>query len=203
MAEAGNEAPNMEYIDLSVRRRKIQGYIELLKSPNLDTRWKAAENLGVITPEVEALRRRFRLPGMAILQFAFGKDPQAPSFRPHAYERDTVAYTGTVGDPEPGRAHVAVYNWDLKPTVDVDLSNAGLKIGDTYEVRDAENFYNGPVATGTYSGAPVTIPMQNLTVVQPYGNVPYPPSHTAPPPQSSYPERQRQPPALHVPPAHE
>jgi 4-alpha-glucanotransferase len=54
-----------------------------------------AENLGVITPEVEALRRRFRLPGMAILQFAFGKDPQAPTFRPHNYERDTVAYTGT------------------------------------------------------------------------------------------------------------
>ncbi|HEX9244350.1 MAG TPA: 4-alpha-glucanotransferase, partial [Anaeromyxobacter sp.] len=54
-----------------------------------------AENLGVVTPEVEALRRRFRLPGMAILQFAFGKDPQAPSFRPHAYDRDTVAYTGT------------------------------------------------------------------------------------------------------------
>jgi len=54
-----------------------------------------AENLGVITPEVEALRRRFRLPGMAILQFAFGKDPQAPSFLPHNYERDTVAYTGT------------------------------------------------------------------------------------------------------------
>jgi 4-alpha-glucanotransferase len=54
-----------------------------------------AENLGVVTPEVEALRHRFRLPGMAILQFAFGTDPQAPSFRPHAYERDTVAYTGT------------------------------------------------------------------------------------------------------------
>jgi 4-alpha-glucanotransferase len=54
-----------------------------------------AENLGVITPEVEALRRRFRLPGMAILQFAFGNDPQAPTFQPHNYERDTVAYTGT------------------------------------------------------------------------------------------------------------
>src|SRR5512138_3963980 len=54
-----------------------------------------AENLGVITPEVEALRRRFQLPGMAILQFAFGTDPQAPTFRPHAYERETVAYTGT------------------------------------------------------------------------------------------------------------
>jgi len=54
-----------------------------------------AENLGVITPPVEALRRRFGLPGMAILQFAFGTDPQAPGFRPHRYERDLVAYTGT------------------------------------------------------------------------------------------------------------
>ncbi len=54
-----------------------------------------AENLGVITPDVEALRRRFRLPGMAILQFAFGDDPQAPTFRPHAYAPDLVAYTGT------------------------------------------------------------------------------------------------------------
>jgi 4-alpha-glucanotransferase len=32
---------------------------------------------------------------MAILQFAFGKDPQAPTFRPHAYEHDLAAYTGT------------------------------------------------------------------------------------------------------------
>jgi 4-alpha-glucanotransferase len=54
-----------------------------------------AENLGVITPEVEALRHRFRLPGMAVLQFAFGDDPQARAFRPHNFTRDTVAYTGT------------------------------------------------------------------------------------------------------------
>src|SRR5262249_48995926 len=54
-----------------------------------------AENLGVITPEVEEIRHRFDFPGMAILQFAFGTDPQAPNFRPHNYARDTVAYTGT------------------------------------------------------------------------------------------------------------
>jgi 4-alpha-glucanotransferase len=54
-----------------------------------------AENLGVITPEVEALRERFGFPGMAVLQFAFGKDPQAESFRPHRYVRNLVAYTGT------------------------------------------------------------------------------------------------------------
>ncbi|MBV9301203.1 MAG: 4-alpha-glucanotransferase [Acidobacteriaceae bacterium] len=54
-----------------------------------------AENLGVITPEVEAIRHEFNFPGMAILQFGFGKDPQACSFRPHNYERDLFAYTGT------------------------------------------------------------------------------------------------------------
>lgn len=54
-----------------------------------------AENLGVITPEVEAIRHEFGLPGMAILQFAFGNDPQAPSFKPHNYIRELVAYTGT------------------------------------------------------------------------------------------------------------
>jgi len=54
-----------------------------------------AENLGVITPPVEALRHRFGLPGMAIFQFAFGADSQGPGFRPHRYERDLVAYTGT------------------------------------------------------------------------------------------------------------
>ena len=54
-----------------------------------------AENLGVITPEVEAIRHQFELPGMAVLQFAFGKDPQADSFKPHNYERNLVAYSGT------------------------------------------------------------------------------------------------------------
>ena len=54
-----------------------------------------AENLGVITPEVEALREQFDFPGMAILQFAFGSDPQAPDFQPHNYPRNRVVYTGT------------------------------------------------------------------------------------------------------------
>jgi len=53
-----------------------------------------AENLGVMTPEVEALRREFGFPGMSLLQFAFGNDPQGPSFRPHHYMRELAAYTG-------------------------------------------------------------------------------------------------------------
>jgi 4-alpha-glucanotransferase len=54
-----------------------------------------AENLGVITPEVESIREQFGYPGMSVLQFAFGTDPQAPTFRPHNYPRELVAYTGT------------------------------------------------------------------------------------------------------------
>jgi 4-alpha-glucanotransferase len=54
-----------------------------------------AENLGVITPEVEALRERFGFPGMAILQFAWGSDAQGSTFIPHNYPRKLVTYTGT------------------------------------------------------------------------------------------------------------
>ena len=54
-----------------------------------------AENLGVITPEVEAIREEFGFPGMSILQFAFGNDAQGNTFLPHNYPREVVAYTGS------------------------------------------------------------------------------------------------------------
>jgi len=54
-----------------------------------------AEDLGLVTEEVTALRDALGLPGIRILQFAFGSDLQAPSFRPHNYPRNAVVYTGT------------------------------------------------------------------------------------------------------------
>ncbi|HET7232294.1 MAG TPA: 4-alpha-glucanotransferase [Longimicrobium sp.] len=54
-----------------------------------------AEDLGIITPEVEALRDELRLPGMRVLQFAFGEDDPDNPHLPANYVRDTVAYTGT------------------------------------------------------------------------------------------------------------
>lgn len=54
-----------------------------------------AEDLGVITKEVNDLRSQFNLPGMRILQFAFGSDSSANYFLPHSYDRNTVVYTGT------------------------------------------------------------------------------------------------------------
>ncbi|MCI0376457.1 MAG: 4-alpha-glucanotransferase [Gemmataceae bacterium] len=53
-----------------------------------------AEDLGLITPQVEALRDAFGLPGMRVLQFAFGDDAKNP-YLPHNYLSRTVAYTGT------------------------------------------------------------------------------------------------------------
>jgi 4-alpha-glucanotransferase len=55
-----------------------------------------AEDLGVITPDVDALRHEFSLPGMRILQFAFGEDgDNANAYLPHNFDSNTVVYTGT------------------------------------------------------------------------------------------------------------
>lgn len=53
-----------------------------------------AEDLGLITPEVTALKEAFHLPGMAVLQFAFDSDEANP-YLPHNLSENTVIYTGT------------------------------------------------------------------------------------------------------------
>lgn len=89
-----------------------------------------AEDLGVITPDINELRRKYRLPGMRILQFAFDLNPDNP-YLPYHYNHDTVVYTGTHDNdtikgwwnnlPEQNRDQVRRYlsingewiNWDL------------------------------------------------------------------------------------------
>jgi 4-alpha-glucanotransferase len=89
-----------------------------------------AEDLGVITPPVEALRDAFGFPGMRVLQFAFVADTKS-TYLPHNYIPNTVAYSGTHDnnttagwfkslDPQP-RAQVLAYtgaagsliHWDI------------------------------------------------------------------------------------------
>lgn len=53
-----------------------------------------AEDLGIITDEVTALREKYGMPGMKILQFAFGGDACNP-YLPHQQCEDSVTYTGT------------------------------------------------------------------------------------------------------------
>lgn len=77
-----------------------------------------AEDLGLITDEVHELRHQFGLPGMKVLQFAFGGDAGNP-YLPHHHEPDSVAYTGTHDNdtslgwfqstPEHVRDHLSAY----------------------------------------------------------------------------------------------
>jgi len=54
-----------------------------------------AEDLGVITPDVREVMRRFELPGMKVLLFAFGGDLPTNPYIPHNLPRNCVLYTGT------------------------------------------------------------------------------------------------------------
>jgi 4-alpha-glucanotransferase len=85
-----------------------------------------AEDLGVITPDVEALRDGNALPGMKILQFAFGSGPDN-AYLPHNYAPDCCVYTGSHDNdtvlgwwrslPEAERRYAAVY-------LDLDCSDS-------------------------------------------------------------------------------
>jgi len=57
-----------------------------------------AEDLGIITPDVGAIRDAFHLPGTRVLQFAFDGHPDNP-YLPHNYVPNTVVYTGTHDNP--------------------------------------------------------------------------------------------------------
>ena len=54
-----------------------------------------AEDLGAVTADVTALRDRYQLPGIKVLQFAFSSDSATSDFLPHNYARGAVVYTGT------------------------------------------------------------------------------------------------------------
>ena len=64
------------------------------ESINSTLRPIVAEDLGIVTPDVEALRDACGYPGMRVLQFAFGETADHP-FLPHRYVANTVVYTGT------------------------------------------------------------------------------------------------------------
>ncbi|HET8763015.1 MAG TPA: hypothetical protein VFM12_06330, partial [Gemmatimonadales bacterium] len=69
---------------------------------------------------------------------------------------------------EAGRANVIVYNWGQAGAVSADLSGV-LQGGDAYEIRNAQDFYGSPVASGTFSGGSVTIPLSPIAAVRPLG----------------------------------
>jgi hypothetical protein len=74
---------------------------------------------------------------------------------------------------EAGRGHIAVLNWGLASTVNVDVSSI-LTVGSAYEVRNAQNFFGPPVLSGVYGGGTITLPMTGLTQATPVGGTAQP-----------------------------
>lgn len=75
--------------------------------------------------------------------------------------------------------HVAVFNWAMTPTVDVDLSTI-LAVGDDYEVYNVQDVFGEPVLVGTYDGSLVAFPTDGVPAPIPVGLTPRPPLSTAP-----------------------
>ena len=76
------------------------------------------------------------------------------SVRPNAYDAN--------------RAHIIINNFAGSSTVAVDLSSV-LTSGDSFEIRNAQDYFGTPIVSGTYAGGSITIPMAGLTVARPVG----------------------------------
>ena len=69
---------------------------------------------------------------------------------------------------ERGRAHVTVFNWSGQGSVAADLSQA-LTPGQRYEVRNAQDYFGNPVASGTYGGGSITLTLTAVAPPRPIG----------------------------------
>jgi 4-alpha-glucanotransferase len=86
-----------------------------------------AEDLGVMTPEVEQLRDGFDLPGIRVLQFGFGWDP-AQTHLPHKYPKRSLAATGTHDNDTSRGWYDAIDNVGMKDWVHRYLQTNGQDI---------------------------------------------------------------------------
>lgn len=88
-------------------------------------------------------------------RFTQGPPPTQVFVRPNQYEQ--------------GRAHIVIYNSELRQYVDADVSGV-LAVGERYEVRNVQDYFAAPVLSGTYDGSPLHLPMYGLSVAQPVGS---------------------------------
>ena len=150
-AEVGDWAPGPG-ADLLTALQKALGGLPLI-----------AEDLGVITPEVEKLRDDFGLPGMRILQFAFS-DPDN-RFLPHHYDPNTVVYTGTHDNdttvgwydamPPDERAFVDRYLPGAGPDIAWELIRLALASVADYAIVPLQDILSLPTAARmNYPGRP-------------------------------------------------
>lgn len=166
-----------------------------------------AEDLGIITPEVTALRKELGLPGMRVLQFAFDHNPNN-AYLPHNFEVDTVVYTGTHDNdtsrgwwlslPEHERDYVRRYlsvdgnwiHWDLIRTASASVAAFAIfPLQDVLGLDSAHRMNRPGEATGSWEwrfGWDQVAPWHAerlAELTQLYGRVRVPPSPDVPTPR--------------------
>lgn len=135
--EAAWEIPESEPTAINGRWQEAPGHALLAAiTQEFPALRLVAEDLGIITPEVDALRHAFELPGMKILQFAFGGADDNP-YLPANIEQNSVAYTGTHDNdttlgwyqsaPEHVRQHVQRYFNHTEPAIPEGLIQLALQ----------------------------------------------------------------------------
>jgi hypothetical protein len=90
----------------------------------------------------------------------------APDNTYHASRPTTNKIVVRPNTYEVGRANIVIYNWTRQTSVAVDISTARIPLGRSYTIRNVQNYF-GPTLKGTYTGAPVNIPMSGWTVAAP------------------------------------
>jgi len=106
-------AINGEWIDVPT-----DDFISQLKKacPNFNV---IAEDLGLITDDVHDAMRRYQLPGMKVLHFAFNSDTDSNAYLPHNYEENCLVYTGT-------HDNNTTVGWYTCDATDIDRWNMGV-----------------------------------------------------------------------------
>ena len=113
-----------------------------------------AEDLGIITPEVEQLRKALQFPGMKVLLFAFDGNPDN-SYLPYNTEKESVVYTGTHDND-------TAVGWYLSPEVDPDAKKRAKRFANCLD-DNAGSFHRELIHLALSSPANLSIlPLQDV-----------------------------------------
>jgi len=91
----------------------------------------------------------------------------------------TKVFVISVNKYNAGYGHVCFFNWEMTPTVQVNVSSI-LAVGDKFEVYNVQDIFGEPVLSGTYGGGNITLPTEGVGPPIPVGITPRPPIATSP-----------------------
>jgi len=111
------------------------------------------EDLGLITEEVTALMKRFQIPGMKVLQFAFGGELETHPYIPENYVKNCIAYTGT-------HDNNTTRGWFANDLSDVETTN--LKTYLKKDVREEEIAWDFIELALSSKASIAVIPLQDV-----------------------------------------